>query len=89
LPVGSITVNRNGELLTSTVSSTFPKALLVEIGREVLRQFQTAREAQLSLAELSIHFASLRITAREIQGGAVIFLSPQSATPVTNAPGKK
>jgi hypothetical protein len=35
--------------------------------------------AQMPLAEISIHFASLNITARELRGGAVIFLLPQTA----------
>lgn len=78
LPSGSITVSRAGEILVSTVSSSFPQAMLVEIGKEVLREFQDARQAQLSLSELSLHFGSLRITAREIQGGAVIFLTPRN-----------
>ncbi|HTV62563.1 MAG TPA: hypothetical protein VMH30_08355 [Verrucomicrobiae bacterium] len=79
LPSGSITVSRNGDVLTTTVSSTYPRALLREIAREVLRQFYEARQAQLSLEELNLHFGSLRITARQIQGGAVIFLAPRSA----------
>ena len=87
LPSGSLTVSRTGEILTCTVSSTYPKPLLTEIGREVLRQFKEAREAQLTLAELTLHFASLRVTAREIQGGAVIFLSPKNA--LTTAPQMK
>jgi hypothetical protein len=78
LPSGSVTVNRKGDILTSTVSSTYPKPMLEEIGKEVLREFHAAREAQLPLTELSLHFGSLRITAREIQGGAVIFLTPRN-----------
>jgi hypothetical protein len=78
LPSGSVTVSRKGNILTSTVSSTYPKPMLEEIGKEVLREFQDAREAQLPLTELSLHFGSLRITAREIQGGAVIFLTPRN-----------
>jgi hypothetical protein len=89
LPAGSLTISRNGDVLTSTVSSSYPPALLREIGREVLRQFQEARQAQLSLTELSLHYASLRITARQIQGGAVIFLSPQNAMSNATTPGKK
>lgn len=88
LPSGSITVSRNGDVLTTTVSSTYPRALLREIAREVLRQFYEARQAQLSLEELSLHFGSLRVTARQIQGGAVIFLSPRSAQ-TNRAPQKK
>jgi hypothetical protein len=78
LPFGSLTVDRNGDVVTSTVSSTYPKELLHEIGRDVLALFREAREAQMPLAEVSIHFASLRVTARELRGGAIIFLFPQT-----------
>jgi hypothetical protein len=79
LPLGSMTVDRDGQVITSTVSSTYPKALLREIGRDVLALFREARAAQLPLAEISVHFGSLRITARELRGGAIIFLFPQNA----------
>jgi len=79
LPTGSVTVDRNGHVVTYTVSSVYPKALLRDIGLEVLSLFREAREAQMPLAEISIHFASLNITARELRGGAVIFLLPQTA----------
>jgi hypothetical protein len=79
LPTGSVTVDRNGHIVTYTVSSVYPKALLRDIGLEVLSLFREARTAQMPLAEISIHFASLNITARELRGGAVIFLLPQTA----------
>ena len=79
LPTGSVTVDRDGRVVTYTVSSVYPKALLRDIGLEVLSLFREAREAQMPLAEVSIHFASLNITARELRGGAVIFLLPQTA----------
>ena len=79
LPTGSVTVDRDGQVVTCTVSSAYPKALLRDIGLEVLSIFSEAREAQVPLAEISIHFASLNITARELRGGAVIFLLPQTA----------
>lgn len=78
LPFGSLTVDRNGDVVTSTVSSAYPKELLREIGRNILVLFREAREAQMPLAEVSIHFASLRVTARELRGGAIIFLFPQT-----------
>jgi hypothetical protein len=41
----------------------------------------------MPLAEVSIHFASLHITARELRGGAIIFLFPQAAfSPITTRP---
>ena len=86
LPTGSVTVDRDGHVVTYTVSSAYPKALLRDIGLEVLSLFREAREAQMPLAEVSIHFASLNITARELRGGAVIFLLPQTAFSPTPTP---
>jgi len=79
LPTGTITVDRDAHIVTSTVSSTYPKALLQTIARDVLELLREARAAQMPLAEVSLHFGSLRITARELRGGAIIFLLPQTA----------
>jgi hypothetical protein len=76
LPSGSMTVDRDGHILTTTVSSSYPTEVLEEIAGEVLGLFHEARKAQLPLNEFRIHFASLHITAREARGGALIFLSP-------------
>ena len=84
LPLGSLTVDRDGHVVTTTISSAYPRALLRDIGRDVISLFQEARAAQMPLAEISLHFGSLRITARELRGGAIIFIFPQttlSATP--------
>jgi len=78
LPAGSLIVARDGKVVASTVSTTYPQALLRDIARDVLLLLRQAREAQMPLTELSIHFTSLRVTAREMRGGAVIFLSPQT-----------
>ena len=88
LPTGSLTVDRDGQVVTSTVSSTYPKPLLRDIGHEVLALFREARDAQMPLAEISLHFASLRITARELRGGAIIFLFPQTAMFATTTPAR-
>jgi hypothetical protein len=79
LPAGSLTVDRDGHIVTSTVSSTYSKALLGEIGRAVSVLFREARAAQMPLTEVNVHFGSLLITARELRGATIIFLQPQSA----------
>jgi hypothetical protein len=76
LPSGSMTVDREGNIVTSTVSCSYPEDILHDVAEEVLRLFEEARKAQLPLNEFRIHFASLHITAREARGGAIIFLSP-------------
>ncbi len=79
LPTGTITVDRQGHIVTSTVSSAYPKNLLLDIGSDVLSLFKDARAAEMPLAEISLDFGSLHITARELRGGAIIFLFPQTA----------
>jgi hypothetical protein len=79
LPTGTITVDRSGNIVTSTVSSAFSKKLLKNIAHDVMELINEARLAQMPLAEVSLSFGSLRITARELRGGAIIFLLPQSA----------
>lgn len=76
LPSGSLTVDRAGTIVASTVASTYPEEMLHEIAKEVLALFREARTAQLPLKEFKINFTTFQITAREARGGAVIFLSP-------------
>ena len=76
LPSGTLTVDRNNQILATTVSSSCPREVLQEIGDQVLSLFRQARTAQLPLSELTLHFSSLKITARELRGGAIIFLAP-------------
>jgi len=87
LPSGSVTVDKDGSIVTSTVSSAFPQSTLQQVGQDVIAMFHEARAAQMPLAELSLQFGSLLITARELRGGAVIFLFPQTALmPTPNEP---
>ncbi len=89
LPTGTVTVDRHGDIVTSTVSSAYPKSFLGDIGTDVLALFREARDAQMPLAELNMHFGSLHITARELRGGAIIFLLPQTtllSTPAHSRP---
>jgi hypothetical protein len=78
LPSGSFTVDREGCVLMGTLPSSFPVSLVKDIARKVLGAFGEAADAQLPLAELVINYPSLKITARELRGGAVIFLSPRA-----------
>lgn len=77
LPSGTLTVDRNNQILATTVSSACSQRVLQQIGDQVLTLFRQSRTAQLPLSELTIHFASLKITARELRGGAIIFLAPK------------
>jgi len=77
LPSGSFTVDRTGTVLSSTVSSSFPAARLKEISALVLKTFREGQKQDLSFAEFTVHFGAFTIKARELRGGAMVFLSPR------------
>ncbi len=74
LPYGTLTVDRDAQIVATTVSSTVSPDLLKQIGVQVLNLFGEARKARLPLSEVRLHFASLQLTARELRGGALIHL---------------
>ena len=84
LPSGCCTVDRAGKVATSTLPQSFPAGLAQEIGAQELTAFRDAQKAQLPLSELVVHYASLKITAREMHGGAIVFLTPQTFTHTPN-----
>ncbi|HXU78278.1 MAG TPA: hypothetical protein VN794_17020 [Methylomirabilota bacterium] len=79
LPSGSFTVDREGKVLIGTLPSSFPTELVRDIGQHVIAAFRDADAAQLPISELVMNFATLRITARELRGGAIVFLAPRTA----------
>ena len=78
LPRGSFTVDKEGRVLASTLPQAFPQEFAEEIAGEVLGAFQSAKVARIALHELVIRYANLKLTARELRGGAIIFLVPQT-----------
>jgi hypothetical protein len=77
LPAGTFTVDADCRVVSSTVPRTVPETQVLEIGRQVLAVFKGAREANLQFSELVVQYAAFKITAREMRGGAMIFLSPK------------
>jgi len=76
LPSGSFALHRGGALAASTLPSSFSRSTIMEIGAVVLDAFKRAQECGLPLGELNLHFSGLTIAARELRGGALIFLQP-------------
>jgi len=82
LPSGSLTIDRNCRVLATTIPSAYPLAVIQNVGALVLRLFEESRKAQMPLAEVTLQFASLQVTARELRGGAFIFLTPKHSLTV-------
>jgi hypothetical protein len=77
LPNGSFTVDRGGKILVSTLPHSFPESWTEEIGKLVVATFRAAQAAQLPLLELVVEYSALRLTARALRQGAIVFLAPQ------------
>jgi hypothetical protein len=87
LPSGSFSLHRGGGIAASTLPSTFSPGLILEIGTVVIEAFRRASEAGLPLAELNLHYSGLTIAARELRGGALVFLQPATLQlPQTHQP---
>jgi len=78
LPQGSFTLDREGRIMTSTLPQSFPTGQLRDIGHQVLEAFRQAQGAKMQFSEIIIHYAALKLLARELRGGAIVFLMPQT-----------
>ena len=78
LPSGSFSVDRQGAVLAGTLPASFPEDLIRALAQQVLATFRDAAAAQLPLSEVIINYPSLQITARELRGGAIVFLAPKA-----------
>lgn len=78
LPRGSFTLDARGRILTSTLPQWFPPAKIQDIGKRVLTVFREAKQARMPLKEVIVHYETLKITARELRSGAMVFLSPKN-----------
>ena len=78
LPAGSFTVDSQGRIIVSTLPQAFSRGLAKDIGRLILDTFHSAEETQLPLTELCIQYSALKITARSLRGGAIIFFAPRA-----------
>lgn len=76
IPAGTFTVDKDGRLLSSTLPTSFPEECVTQISRPILAAFARARTSHLPLTELIINFSALKITAKEMRGGAMVFLAP-------------
>jgi hypothetical protein len=82
LPSGTFSVDPEGVILTSTLPQGFPAERARDIGQRVVATFKEARANAMPLTEIAVHYGAFKITARELRGGALIYLSAsQRANP--------
>jgi hypothetical protein len=78
LPSGSFTLDPTGRVVASTLPRSFPPHLVQQVAESIMITFETAREAHIPLTELIVDFPAFKVTARELRGGAIIFLAPRA-----------
>jgi len=76
-PRGSYTLSSAGNIVVSTLPGSFPRDRMLAIGKTVLSALSTAREMGTPFTELAAEYAGLEIRARDLAGGAIIFITPQ------------
>jgi hypothetical protein len=82
LPSGAFTVDPQGNLVGSTVPQWVPESLVLQVGREILAVFKGAAAVRPPFSQLRVQYGTLRIAAREMRGGAIVFLSPTVLQPL-------
>lgn len=78
LPSGSFTVDKTGRILTSTLPGAFSETQIKDMASVVTAVFTSAQQINMPLRELFINYAGLRMTVRELRGGAIVFLAPRT-----------
>ena len=78
LPSGTFTVDPMGNVVSSTLPSWVPASQVRDIGQHILAVMKGAAAARIQISEMKIQYETFRITAREMRGGAIIFLSPKT-----------
>ena len=76
-PHGSYTISSTGSIVVSTLPGTFPRDRMEAIGKVMLSALASARELGAPFTELAADYAGLEIRARDLAGGAIIFVTPQ------------
>ena len=76
VPAGSFTVDRGGQVMTTTLPQAFANAHVRTISEHVLATFRLAKAAEMPLTELVISYQTLKVVARELRGIVVVFIIP-------------
>jgi hypothetical protein len=81
LPSGSFTLDPAGRVVASTLPRSYPAERIQQVAEVVMRAFEQARVCHMHLSELIVDYPALKLTARELRRGAIIFLAPRGLGP--------
>lgn len=75
VPSGTFTLDRKGKVMTSTLPQSFSPHTRA-IAQHVMEAFRLAEAAKMKLNEIVIAYPTLRIIARDLRGGVLVYLQP-------------
>jgi hypothetical protein len=78
LPSGSFTLDPSGRIVASTLPRSYPVPMVQQLAQTIMATFEQARVSHLPLNELVVDYPALKMTARELRGGAIVFLAPRT-----------
>ena len=78
-PAGSFVVDPKGGVSSSTLPAAFQLEHVKAIGECVIAAFRKAKEAKSPLTEITVHYATFKLQARQLPYGALVYLIPQKA----------
>ena len=76
MPIGCFALHREGGIICSTLPHWFSTKTATEIGRVVIAAFRVAAETSVPITEIYVRYRGLTIFARDLRGGAIVFLTP-------------
>ena len=77
-PAGSLAIDRAGLVVASTLPSEISRTVVEQTGKAALNAFAASRKINAPLSDLVVQFNGFKIIARELRGGALIFLQPET-----------
>jgi len=78
VPTGSFKMDQSGRLMTSTLPAAFAAAHVEAIGTEIARAFLSGDRAQVALTQLTVDYPALKLLARKMRHGLMVFLVPRT-----------
>jgi hypothetical protein len=83
-PAGSFTVDGAGRVVSCTLPASFHADHVKTIGQNVLNAFRRAKDAKITLTELTVQYAAFKLRAQQLPHGALVYLIPQKSVTDTD-----
>ncbi len=81
IPQGAFTYDSAGGIVVGSVPTDWLEAYGPQLVSVFRKAFTSAEQKGLPLAEIALHYAGARITARDLRGGGIVYVFPVRKQP--------